>query len=76
MGVPQGGSRAANVLNAMEPKLFIVDDHLSILRTLECALPLLLPLLLPCTIAARVGMLGYGEQSRDDSASGMLRGRR
>lgn len=31
----------------MKPKLFIVDDHLSILRTLECALPLLLP----CTIA-------------------------
>jgi hypothetical protein len=54
MGVPHGGSRSANVLNAMEPKLFLVDDHLSILRTLECALPLLLP----CTIAARVGMLG------------------
>ena len=34
-------------LYAMKPKLFIVDDHLSILRTLECALPLLLP----CTIA-------------------------
>ena len=33
--------------NKMKPKLFIVDDHLSILRTLECALPLLLP----CTIA-------------------------
>lgn len=31
----------------MKPKLFIVDDHLSILRTLECALPLLIP----CTIA-------------------------
>jgi len=26
----------------MKPKLFIVDDHLSILKTLECALPLLL----------------------------------
>ena len=26
----------------MKPKLFIVDDHLAILRTLECALPLLL----------------------------------
>ena len=31
----------------MKPKLFIVDDHVSILRTLECALPLLMP----CTIA-------------------------
>ena len=31
----------------MKPKLFIVDDLLSILKTLECALPLLLP----CTIA-------------------------
>ena len=31
----------------MKPKLFIVDDHLSILKTLECALPLLLP----CEIA-------------------------
>jgi hypothetical protein len=72
MGLPHGGSRSANVLNAMKPKLFIVDDHLSILRTLECALPLLLP----STIAARVGMLGKDEQSRDDSASGMLRGRR
>jgi hypothetical protein len=54
MGLPHGGSRSANVLNAMKPKLFLVDDHLSILRTLECALPLLLP----CTIAARVGMPG------------------
>ncbi len=27
----------------MKPKLFIVDDHVAILRTLECALPLLLP---------------------------------
>ncbi len=26
----------------MKPKLFIVDDHLAILRTLECALPLLI----------------------------------
>lgn len=31
----------------MKPKIFIVDDHLAILRTLECALPLLLP----CEIA-------------------------
>ena len=31
----------------MKPKLFIVDDHLAILKTLECALPLLLP----CEIA-------------------------
>ena len=34
-------------MNASKPRLFIVDDHLSILKTLECALPLLLP----CTIA-------------------------
>lgn len=30
-------------MNFKKPKLFIVDDHLSILRTLECALPLLMP---------------------------------
>jgi DNA-binding NarL/FixJ family response regulator len=41
------GTRSLFVLNSMKPKLFIVDDHLSILRTLECALPLLLP----CQIA-------------------------
>ena len=47
MIVLERGSRSLFVLNAMKPKLFIVDDHLAILKTLECALPLLLP----CTIA-------------------------
>ena len=43
--VPEGIRNFLHI-NAMKPKLFIVDDHLSILRTLECALPVLLS----CTI--------------------------
>ena len=40
-------ARFSLALHVMKPKLFIVDDHIAILRTLECALPLLLP----CEIA-------------------------